>query len=292
MKKLKLVSIAAIIVFVMSLFAGAPVLAEELQEIEFILNGGFETLNSDGKPADWIFTSATIWEEHASISTDVKTDGAQSLQFKGNLTSNAGKAIYQTCKNITPNETYTLSLKYRIDSKTGTGKAARINVYVKDANGGTLSTIAEDITTVDGKWYTYTKAIETTEDTAQIQIYLRMYGDSVGYYDAVSLKGKVKPQECKVYEPLAGETNMLKNGDFESLDSDGKPSNWSVNNNVFGKKVFIAQDPERGNVLHYKSSDTGTTLIYQQVNAFQYIEPHFDLGATYQVSACPGFCRS
>lgn len=277
----KVISLLILICIIITAFAGVGALAAEPQIVEFIANGSFEELDTDGKPSRWNLSSVTIFGEHAEISDKAK-DGENSIYMNGTTGKTSGKTISQLITGLTPGQTYTFSVDVRVDAVATTGaNCGTIDVYFRDANGKEVATVGgsnverKPLLTADKKWHTEEMEVVIPANAVGAQICLRLYDGAEGYFDNVSFTGEMAQQICDILDPLPGAENMLKNSDLEIIGTDGIPENWTIRAT---DKVTVVQDKDRGIVLRFEDKGASHPWASQRVDGFE-------VGDVYQVSA-------
>lgn len=270
------------------IFAGAigmgTVMAEETHpEIQFFSNSGFEELKEDGTFKGWSASSTSVYGTHLDVAEDGYT-GARSLKMFGDGTS----LVYQTFSDACGNATYSFggflrTVSLNLTSQTITG--VTVDISFRDGNYSTLkyngeSHIRNRYTEISGnEWQEINFDFITPESTKYITVYLRLSNGGEVYWDDVTISGVLQPQNCVFMEPLAGESNMVLNGKFESLAAGGTGiAYWSSYDKNWETYVKVANDEEKGRVVRLYSDAAGQNpWVYYKV---ENLKPNY----TYQIS--------
>ncbi|MBR2847197.1 MAG: carbohydrate binding domain-containing protein, partial [Clostridia bacterium] len=244
----------------------APVIPEpETPEIEnLLLNGGFESVNEDGKPANWTLSSTTVLGTNFEMSDSAKTGNSSAKMF-GNTTGAA--LLSQIVSDIEPGEEYEFSAQLRTVSLTPatSSRGAEVDIAFRDANNATIqyngaNQARQIVKTISGEnWQDVNIDFTAPEGTAKVIVYLRLYnGGGEIYWDDVVLK--VKPK-----------INYLVNGGFETIAETGLPENWTKSSStVLGTNFDISDNSKSGtNSVKMYGESLGASLIWQIVNNVQ-----------------------
>lgn len=280
----KLISLLMIIFMIAGVVGAGAVLAEEPQtEIQFLYNSGFEELTEDGKFAYWSNASTTAYGTNIDVATGGHS-GERSLKMYGDSTS----LVMQTFSGACGGATYSFKGFLRTVSLNVTSQlisGVTVDISFSDVNRTILkyngqSQLRNRYTEISGdKWQEICFDFIAPENTKYINVYLRLTNGGEVYWDDVTLDGVLQPQNCVFIEPLAGETNLFTNGDFETAGSSGKGvAGWDSYDKKWETYVTVANDEERGRVVRLYSDAAGQNpwIYYKAEN----LKPNY----TYQVS--------
>lgn len=149
---------------------------------ELLLNGDFETWTDANTPESW-----TKIENITQESTETHTGS-----FSAKHTADGTKDLGQTITGITPGNSYTISLWYKVES--GDDTDARIWSYWKDGADANINDNAAELRgpnnsyfdTNGNQWTEYSVTLTAPAAAAGFYFEVRSYGTAVVYWDDLS----------------------------------------------------------------------------------------------------------
>ncbi|MBU2921928.1 T9SS type A sorting domain-containing protein [Winogradskyella psychrotolerans] len=149
---------------------------------ELLLNGNFETWTDASTPESW-----TKIENVAQESTET-----HSGSFSAKQTGDGTKDLGQTITGITPGNSYTISMWYKVES--GDDTDARIWSYWKDGSDANINDNAAELRGPNNsyfdnngnQWTEYSVTVTAPATAAGFYFEVRTYGSAVVYWDDFS----------------------------------------------------------------------------------------------------------
>jgi hypothetical protein len=151
---------------------------------EMLVNGGLENWDSDTAPTDW-----TKVENIEKESTEIH-GGSFSAKHTGGT-----KDLGQTIEGITPGDSYTITIWYKVVENDGTD--ARIWSYWKDDSNASVTDADTDgalrgpdnsyLPNNGGEWSKYEATVTAPAGAAKFYFELRTYKGAITYWDDLSV---------------------------------------------------------------------------------------------------------
>ena len=149
---------------------------------ELLLNGDFETWTDANTPESW--TKVENIDQEAT-----ETHGGS---FSAKQTADGTKDLGQTITGITPGNSYTISMWYKVES--GDDTDARIWSYWKDASDTNITDNAAELRGPNNayfdnngnQWSEYSVTLTAPATAASFYFEVRAYGSAVVYWDDFS----------------------------------------------------------------------------------------------------------
>ncbi len=222
--------IALFLVFVL-IFTAVPCVAGAEEKLQLVANGSFENIHSSGIFSGWLYPSNAIMGENVLVETERVNEGTQAVKL---ISDSESLYISQKVAGVSGKSTYTLEYMTWIASLGGRGGAVKLEFSTTDESGAAVALGSETIE-VTGKlrrWEKHTKTFTTPADTTLVRIYLRLPEGGEIIWDDVAIYGDVPPDleplPCEgILPPVTGTGELLKNGDFENVDGEGMPADWT-----------------------------------------------------------------
>lgn len=229
--------------------------AQAADKIDFVKNGGFETVKGDGSPGNWNFVGGKAGTEFTA-SADAYS-GDYSLCLKGSETA---LIAMQALMPLKFKSEYTLSFYYKIIDAGATEPAIKLEFRKINQDGKTTTSVGEHDKGYTlsgykpGEWKKYELKFTMPENADCVQILLRQFTGGEYLYDDVKLTGEagaeVKPVELPDPEytpvkldadkPYNNSPNLITNGSFEDLSASGGAGGWDVYKNNWKDNAFVS----------------------------------------------------
>lgn len=170
---------------------------------ELLLNGNFETWTDANTPESWTKIE----------NVDQESTETHSGSFSAKHTADGTKDLGQTITGITPGNSYTVSLWYKVES--GDETDARIWSYWKDATDASISDNADELRGPNNsyfdnngnQWTEYSVTVTAPATAAGFYFEVRSYGSAVVYWDDFSFFQEAGAVPAlSVTSPTNGET--------------------------------------------------------------------------------------
>ncbi len=209
----------------------------------FIKNGNFEVVNTNGLPTEWGLSGGTVGE-NIVVSTQAPQEGNNSVRIFGN---SSNIFIHQMLYGLIPGEEYKLTGWLKFVSGKG---SPFVKFEFQDEANKVIGEAGCDFgkTWKTGTWSYLEDKVVIPENTARTSMLVRLVGGGEVFWDDLKLAGKASAtMEAKVkyttefaastgesqiadatsYKPPYGDTgNLLVNGDFEAVSGNAL-DNWS-----------------------------------------------------------------
>ena len=213
-----------------------------------LLNGNFETWTDVNTPTSW-----TKIENVDQESTEVHGGNYAVMH-----TADGTKDLGQTISGITPGNSYTISLWYKVDAGAGDGTDARIWSYWRDNTDSNINDNADELRGPNNsyfdangnQWTEYSVTLTAPATAAGFYFEVRSYGTAIVYWDDFSFIEQVvttpsvnidSPADATIFNP--GTTSV----DIEF-------STLNIDLNTAGNQVNVTVDSN--------STDTDVTSPY------------------------------
>ncbi|MFC0878643.1 carbohydrate binding domain-containing protein [Saccharicrinis sp. FJH2] len=147
-----------------------------------LVNGDFESWVDDTHP--------TGWTKAENITKESVSENVHGGSFSAKHSADGTKDLSQTI-SVTPNNTYVITIWYKVES--GDGTDARIYSYWKngttslDANATELRLDDGYFDSNTGTWSSYSTQVTAPADADNLYFEVRSYGSAVVYWDDLSV---------------------------------------------------------------------------------------------------------
>ena len=225
---------------------------------EMLLNGGLENWDSDTAPTDWTKVENTTKE-----SSEIH-GGSFSAKHTGGT-----KDLGQTIDGITPGDSYTISIWYKVVENDGTD--ARIWSYWKNSDNASVTDSATDgalrgpdnsyLPNNGGEWSKYEATVTAPAGAAKFYFELRTYSGAITYWDDLSvIKNNSASLKNNAIIGFATYPNPVSDGILNISSASGSVKNLTIFN-LLGKQVLSSSFSGVNKNIDVSSINTGMYIL-------------------------------
>jgi len=225
---------------------------------EMLLNGGLENWDSDTAPTDWTKV------ENTTMETSEIHGGSFSAKHTGGT-----KDLGQTIDGITPGDSYTITIWYKVVESDGTD--ARIWSYWKNSDNSSVTDSATDnqlrgpdggyFDNNGGAWTKYEATVTAPTEAAKFYFELRTYKNAITYWDDISfVKNSSASLKNNAIIGFATYPNPVSDGILNISSASGSVKNLTIFN-LLGKQVLSSSFSGVNKNIDVSSINTGMYIL-------------------------------
>ncbi|MBE7025556.1 MAG: hypothetical protein E7408_05825 [Ruminococcaceae bacterium] len=209
------------------------------EEIEFVKNGDFETVNGSAFPSWGV--SGGAWGKEFSVSDDAH-GGKNALR----ITTEGNVYAYTRVSGLTPGVEYTINGYVKLlEAPTADDGGAAVKLeYFKGGEyvtGGAVRFYNGKV----GEWAPVAYTFECPENADGADILLRVLKGGDVLWDDFSMVGEKAAEKEVVIEAETEEAEFFTNGSFEETSGDSAKS-WATSGGKWGKEFTVSDDAKEG----------------------------------------------